>query len=65
MVPVMFQRRFAGEDHLVVVQPDGTLALIPSWMAEAVASSAILTACPRLSIGRLIELRARLDTLLF
>lgn len=64
MVPVTFRRRFAGEDHLVVVQPDGTLALVPSWMAEAVAGSATLTTCPRLSVGRLIELRARLDTLL-
>ena len=34
----MFRRRFAGEDHLVVVQPDGTLALVPSWMAEPVAA---------------------------
>ena len=64
MVPVTFRRRFAGEDHLVVVQPDGTLALVPSWMAEAVAGSATLTTCPRLSVGRLVELRARLDTLL-
>ena len=64
MVPVTLRRRFAGEDHLVVVQPDSTLALVPSWMAEAGAGSATLTTCPRLSVGRLIELRARLDTLL-
>ncbi len=64
MVPVMFRRRFAGEDHLVVVQPDSTLALVPSWMAEAVAGSATLRTCPRLSVGRLVELRARLDALL-
>jgi hypothetical protein len=47
-----------------VVQPDGTLALVPSWMGEAAAGSAALTTCPRLSVGRLIELRARLDALL-
>ena len=64
MVPVTFRRQFAGEEHLVVVQPDGTLALVPSWMAEAAAGSATLTTCPRLSIGRLVELRTRLDTLL-
>jgi hypothetical protein len=60
----MFRRRFAGEDHLVVVQPDDTLALIPSWMAEETAASAIITASPRLSVGRLLELRRGLDTLL-
>jgi len=64
MVQVTLRRRFAGEEHLVVVQPDGTLALLPSWMAEAVSGSATLTACPRLSIGRLVELRVRLDALL-
>ena len=64
MVQVTFRRRFAGEDHLVVVQPDGTLALIPSWMARKRSGSATLTACPRLSVGRLVELRARIDALL-
>ncbi|MET4803892.1 hypothetical protein ABIA96_006496 [Bradyrhizobium sp. LB11.1] len=34
MVQVEHRKRFAGEDHLVVVQPDGTLALIPAWMSE-------------------------------
>ena len=63
-VSVVFRRRFAGEEHLVVVQPDGTLALIPSWMAEEPAGSTVLTAHPRLSLGRLIELRTRLDALL-
>ena len=59
----MFRRRFAGEDHLVVVQPDGTHALIPSWMTEEIAGSATLTTCPQLSLDRLVELRARLDAL--
>ena len=30
---VEHRKRFAGEDHLVVVQPDGTLALRPSAYA--------------------------------
>lgn len=64
LVSVMFRRRFAGEDHLVVVQPDGTLALIPSWMSDETAASAIITATPRLSVSRLLELRTRLDALL-
>jgi hypothetical protein len=60
----MFRRRFAGVDHLVVVQPDGTLALIPAWMADEAAGSAILTLSPRLSVGRLLELHKRIDALL-
>ena len=35
---VEHRKRYAGEDHLVVVQPDGTLALIPSWMSEETAA---------------------------
>ena len=64
MVQVEHRKRFAGEDHLVVVQPDGTLALIPAWMSEAKARSATLTASPRLAVGRLVELRARIDALI-
>jgi Family of unknown function (DUF5372) len=64
MVQVEHRKRFAGEDHLVVVQPDGTLALIPAWMSEDSARSATLTASPRLAVGRLFELRARIDVLI-
>jgi hypothetical protein len=63
MVRVEHRKRFAGEDHLVVVQPDGTLALIPAWMSEDIASAATLTASPCLVFGRLVELRARIDAL--
>ena len=64
VVQVMHRKRFAGEDHLVVVQPDGTLALIPSWMSETTARFAALTTLPRLCVERLVELRARIDALL-
>jgi hypothetical protein len=64
MVRVEHGKRFAGEDHLVVVQPDGTLALIPAWMSEDIASSASLTASPRLAVGRFVEQRARIDALI-
>src|SRR5262249_17494866 len=64
MVQVEHRKRFAGEDHLVVMQPDGTLALIPAWMSEDIARSATLTASPRLAVGRLVELRARIDALI-
>ena len=56
---VEHRKRFAGEDHLVVVQPDGTLALIPSWMSEETARSATLSVRPRLPVERLVELRVR------
>src|SRR5690242_14726879 len=61
MVQVEHRKRFAGEDHLVVVQPDGTLALIPTWMSEEAAGSMVITGSPCLSVERLVELRARLD----
>ena len=64
LVQVEHRKRFAGEDHLVVVQPDGTLALIPSWMSEETARSATLSARPRLPVERLVELRVRIDALL-
>ena len=64
MVQVEHRKRFAGEDHLVVVQPDGTLALIPAWMSEETARSTAITSSPCLSVDRLVELRVRLDALL-
>jgi hypothetical protein len=64
MVQVEHRKRFAGEEHLVVVQPDGTLALIPAWMSEETARSAAITGTPCLSIDRLVELRVRPDALL-
>jgi len=46
MVQVEHRKRFAGEDHLVVVQPDGTLALIPAWMSEETVRSTAIRAGP-------------------
>ena len=64
MVQVEHRKRFAGEDHLVVVQPDDTLALIPAWMSEETVRSTAITGSPCLSVDRLVELRVRLDALL-
>ncbi|MCK1569490.1 hypothetical protein IVB08_37280 [Bradyrhizobium sp. 173] len=64
MAQVEQRKRFAGEDYLVVVQPDGTLALIPAWMIEETARSTAITKSPYLSVDRLVELRVRLDALL-
>ena len=64
MVQVEHRQRFAGEDHLAVVQPDGTLALIPAWMGEERVRNTAITSLPCLSVDRLVELRIRLDTIL-
>ncbi len=39
------------------------LNLVPAWMSAEIARSAVLTACPRLSVDRLMELRRQLDSL--
>jgi hypothetical protein len=62
-VTVVHRRQFAGAEHMVVVQRDGTLALMPAWMSEEAARSITLTTCPRLSVERLMELRRQLDSL--
>jgi Family of unknown function (DUF5372) len=62
-VTVVHRKRFAGAEHLVVGQRDGTLALLPAWMSEKAARSTTLTTCPRLSVDRLMELRRQLDSL--
>jgi hypothetical protein len=59
MVQVEHRKRFAGEDHLVVVQPDGTLNLIPAWMSEDNARSATLTASPAVGCRKARRFAAR------
>ena len=50
MVQVEHRKRFAGEEYLVVVQPDGTHALIPAWKSEETARSTAITGTPCLSM---------------
>ena len=64
MVQVEHRKRFAGEEYLVVVQPDGTDAPIPAWKSEETARSTAITGTPCLSIDRLVELRVQLEALL-
>ena len=45
-------KRHAGADHLVVRQPDRTLALLPAWMTEPAAAACRLVARPQLSLAR-------------
>ena len=39
MVAVVGSKRHAGTEHLVIRQPDRTLALLPTWMTEPAAGS--------------------------
>ncbi|MGL4963531.1 MAG: DUF5372 family protein, partial [Inquilinus sp.] len=57
-------KRHAGAEHLIVRQPDHTLALLPRWMTEPEAALHRLIPSPRLPIARLADLRALVDTLL-
>jgi hypothetical protein len=64
IVAVVGSKRYAGADHLVVRQPDRTLALLPVWMTEPAAAACRLVASPQLSLARLAEVRALVDLLL-
>ena len=64
MVQVEHRKRFAGEDHLVVVQPDGTLALIPSWMSGGDGSLCHSHHVPSV-VGRTARRAARANSMRF
>jgi hypothetical protein len=64
MVAVVGSKRHVGADHLVICQPDRTLALLPVWMTDPTAASYQLVSSPRLSIESLAEVRALIDALL-
>ena len=64
MVKVVGRQRYAGAEHLIVIQTDGTRSLLPSWMIGTAASSATIVAQPRLPVEWLTDLRAFLDILL-
>jgi len=64
IVVAIGRKHHAGVEHFVVRQPDGTLALLPAWMAEPRVSTFEVMISPRLSISRLVDLRGLIDTLL-
>ena len=63
-VAVVGSRRHAGVEHLIIRQPDRSLALLPGWMTEAGASPRPLLSSPRFPVERLADLRALLDVLM-
>lgn len=55
------RREHHGETHLVVRQPDETLAFLPAWMTEAAAARVEIVSVPRIELRALFELRRLLE----
>jgi len=53
-----------GYRHLIIRKPNGAKILLPEWMTTAEAGAIQTVAIPRLSINKLLELRAFLDRLM-
>jgi hypothetical protein len=50
-----------GSRHLTLRSGDGPSFLVPAWMIDPAAASIKIVDVPRLSLARLVELRAFLD----
>jgi hypothetical protein len=62
---VVGSKRHAGAEHLIIRQPDRTLALLPTWMAVPGQTTAHeIVPQPRLKVERLLDLRALVDALM-
>jgi len=54
-----------GTRHLIICKPgDGAKCLLPEWMTFPEAGAIRIVSCPRLSVNRLVELRALIDRLM-
>jgi hypothetical protein len=51
-----------GSRHLTLRSGDGLSFLVPAWMVDPVAASVKIVDVPRLSVARLLDLRAFLDS---
>jgi hypothetical protein len=63
-VVVTGRQRYREEMAYIIRQPDGTLAAVPAWMMEELASSMTVNDAPRLPLSSLRDLRFALDTCL-
>jgi hypothetical protein len=61
VVQVVARSSRGGTAHLTIVQSDGTLAKIPTWMTEERSGAAAVVRDPALSAAALLEVRAMLD----
>jgi hypothetical protein len=62
-VLVVGETEHGGALHLIVRKSDGAKLLLPAWMTFPESRGKILS-CPRLSVNRLLDLRALLDRLM-
>jgi hypothetical protein len=64
-VLVVGDKQHGGTRHLIICKPgEGARFLLPEWMTFPEASTIRTVSCPRLSMNRLVELRALIDRLM-
>jgi hypothetical protein len=64
-VLVVGDKEHGGTRHLIICKPgEGARLLLPEWMTFPEAGTIRTLSCPRLSVKRLVELRALIDRLM-
>jgi hypothetical protein len=63
-VRVIGDKEHGGTRYLVICKSDGARLLLPDWMTLPEVGAIQTLSCPRLSVTRLVELRALLDRLM-
>ncbi|MGB8398900.1 hypothetical protein, partial [Bradyrhizobium sp.] len=63
---VLVRRRLLNHDveHVVIVQPDGSLAHLPAWMLNEAAARFTISDAPRFPVEILLSMRVAIDALL-
>ena len=63
-VEIVRRQQLAGRSVLVIRQPDGTLAQVPTWMCEPAAATLAVRDHPRIALAGLRDLRLAVDAAL-
>ena len=64
-VLVVSDKKHGGIRYLIICKPgEGSRVLLPEWMTSREAAAIQTVSCPRLSMARLVELRALIDRLM-
>src|ERR1700674_1906838 len=63
-VLIIRQYAYRGTNLVVIPQPDGSVACIPTWMTHEAAAQHTICGEPRLALNALRALRAEADALL-
>ena len=61
---IVRRQQLAGRSVLVIRQPDGTLAQVPTWMCEPAAAALSVKDRPRMALAGLRDLRLAVDAAL-